>query len=189
MYVCKCKRRWSPKWREYIVYVALNNIDTGLCMFWKGPGSICHNLTNIYILLNHKAITSFNQNVACHWHPPIDREPIEFYNHIQKDRSTMSDHIHFSSVLHYNDVTIGLIASHITSLTIVYSAVYSDADQRKHLSPASLAFVRGFHRGPVASNAEYVSIWWRHHDRNSTGLSLVAHQPLIDMMWQILVRR
>ena len=52
---------------------------------------------------------------------------------------------------HYNDVTMGAIASQITSLTIVYSIVYSDADQRKHQSSASLAFVRGIHRGPVNS--------------------------------------
>ena len=39
------------------------------------------------------------------------------------------------------------IASQITSLTIVYSTVYSDAYQRKHQSSASLAFVRGIHRG------------------------------------------
>ena len=38
------------------------------------------------------------------------------------------------------------IASHITSLTIVYSIVYSDTDQRRHQSSASLAFVRGIHR-------------------------------------------
>ena len=43
------------------------------------------------------------------------------------------------------------IASLITSLTIVYSTVYSDADQRKHQSSASLAFVWGIHRGPVNS--------------------------------------
>ena len=43
------------------------------------------------------------------------------------------------------------IASQITSLTIVYSTVYSDVDQRKHQSSASLAFVRGIHRGPVNS--------------------------------------
>ena len=44
---------------------------------------------------------------------------------------------------HYNDVIMGTIASQITSLTIVYSIVYSNADQRKHQSSASLAFVRG----------------------------------------------
>ena len=36
-------------------------------------------------------------------------------------------------------------------LTIVYSSVYSGADQRKHQSSASLAFVRGIPRGPVNS--------------------------------------
>ena len=52
---------------------------------------------------------------------------------------------------HYNDVIMGSIASQITSLTIVYSTVYSSADQRKHQSSASLAFVRGIHREPVNS--------------------------------------
>ena len=46
---------------------------------------------------------------------------------------------------------MGAIASQITSLTIVYSTVYSDADQRKHQSSASLALVRGIHRSPVNS--------------------------------------
>ena len=57
--------------------------------------------------------------------------------------------------LHYNDVTMGTIASQITSLTIAYSAVNSDADQRKHQSSASLAFVRGIHRGPVNSTHKW----------------------------------
>ena len=52
---------------------------------------------------------------------------------------------------HYGDVIIVAITSQITSLTIVYSTVYSDTDQRKHQSSASLAFVRGIHRGPVNS--------------------------------------
>ena len=46
---------------------------------------------------------------------------------------------------------MGTIASQITSLTIAYSIVYSDAAQRKHQSSESLAFVRGIHRGPVNS--------------------------------------
>ena len=52
---------------------------------------------------------------------------------------------------HYGDVTMGAIASQITSLTIVYLTVYSGADQRKHQSSVLLAFVRGIHRGPVNS--------------------------------------
>ena len=43
------------------------------------------------------------------------------------------------------------MASQITSLMIVYSAVYSGIDQRKHQSSASLAFARGIHRSSVNS--------------------------------------
>ena len=44
---------------------------------------------------------------------------------------------------HNGDVIMGAIASQITSLTIVYSTVYADAD-KKNQSSASLVFVRGF---------------------------------------------
>ena len=48
---------------------------------------------------------------------------------------------------HYLDVIITTMASHITSLTVVYSTVYSDANQRKQSSASlSLAFVWGIHR-------------------------------------------
>ena len=63
-------------------------------------------------------------------------------------KTAFSDHY---SLYHYDDVIMGTIASQITSLAIVYSTVYLGADQRKHQSSASLAFVRGFHRGPVNS--------------------------------------
>ena len=47
---------------------------------------------------------------------------------------------------HCDDVIMTTMASQITSPTVVYSTVYSDADQRKHQSSASLAFVWGIHR-------------------------------------------
>ena len=47
---------------------------------------------------------------------------------------------------HHNDFIMGAMASQTPSLTIVYTTVYSGADQRKHQSSASLAFVRGIHR-------------------------------------------
>ena len=43
------------------------------------------------------------------------------------------------------------MASQINNLTIVYSTVNSDPDQRKHQGFASLAFVLGIHRWPVNS--------------------------------------
>ena len=68
-------------------------------------------------------------------------------NRPSKDRQINNS----NRLAHYSDVIMSGIASQITSLTIVYSTVYSDADQRKHQSSASLAFVRGIHRGPVNS--------------------------------------
>ena len=46
---------------------------------------------------------------------------------------------------------MGMMTSQITSFTIVYLTIYSDTDQRKHQSYASLAFVPGIHQGPVNS--------------------------------------
>ena len=51
----------------------------------------------------------------------------------------------------YNDDIMSTIASQTNSLTIVYSTIYSGADQRKHQSSMSLASVRGIHRWPVNS--------------------------------------
>ena len=62
----------------------------------------------------------------------------------------LSNHIHIN-LWHYNDVIMRAIAFQITSLTIVYSTVYSDVDQRKHQRSASLVFVRGIHRLPLNS--------------------------------------
>ena len=89
-----------------------------------------------------------------------------FTEHIRYISIDIPDHI---LKLHYNDVIMGMIASQITSLTIVYSTVDSGADQRKHQRPASLAFVRGIHREPVNSPHKWpvtrknVSFWWRHY--------------------------
>ena len=57
--------------------------------------------------------------------------------------------LHEKTLYHYSDVIMGTMASQLTSLTIVYSTVYSGAGQRKHQS--SLAFVRRIHRWPVNS--------------------------------------
>ena len=53
--------------------------------------------------------------------------------------------------VHYNDTIMSAMASQISCLTIVYSTVYSRADQRKHPSSASVVFVRGIHRWSVNS--------------------------------------
>ena len=92
--------------------------------------------------------------------------------------------------VHHTDVIMSLIASQITNLTIVYSTVYSDADQWKHQTYAPLTFVQGIHRDQWlprtrASNAENVSIWWRHHATIVFPMFDITHTPCIG---QILTR-
>ena len=68
---------------------------------------------------------------------------------------------------HHGDVIT--VASQITNLTIVYSTVWSDADQRQHQCSAFLACMCGEFTGDwwiPRTNGQYaenVSIWWRHH--------------------------
>ena len=54
-------------------------------------------------------------------------------------------------MIHYSNAIMGAMASHITSLTIFCSIVYSGTDQRKHQNSESLAFVWEIHRWPVNS--------------------------------------
>ena len=69
------------------------------------------------------------------------------------------------------EVIMGAMASQSTSLTIVYSTVYSK--ERKHQSSVLLAIcagnspMTGEFPAQMASNAENVSIWWRHHAKES----------------------
>ena len=70
-----------------------------------------------------------------------------------------------------NGVIMSTMASQITSLTIVYSTVYSRRRSKKTPKLRVTGLCEG--NSPVtgefpaqrASNAENVSIWWRHHDR------------------------
>ena len=82
--------------------------------------------------------------VVCRMLASIAREPViyDYWGNV-----THRDHTYWH--FHYYDVIMGAMASEITSLTTVYSTVYSGEDQRKHRSSASLAFVRGIHWWPV----------------------------------------
>ena len=77
------------------------------------------------------------------------------YTYVQLDflgmKITLPEWVANNIEIRYNDVIMGVMASQITSLTIVYSIVYLGADQRKHQSSASLAFVWWIHRRPVNS--------------------------------------
>ena len=78
------------------------------------------------------------------------------------------------SQYHYNGVIMGAMASQITSLTIVYSTVYSRRRSKKTSKVrltglcAGNSPVTGEFPTQMASNAEKVSIWWRHDFRDET---------------------
>ena len=72
----------------------------------------------------------------------------------------------FTYTLHWRHN--GAMASQITSLTIVYSTVYSGVDKKTIMLRvtglyAGNAPVTGKFPAQMASNSENVSIWWRHH--------------------------
>ena len=76
-----------------------------------------------------------NDNLRCHlwrqrWH--LDQWPKIWY--------------HSRWSIYYSDVIMSAMASQLTSVSTVCSFVCSGANQRKHQSPALLAFVRGIHR-------------------------------------------
>ena len=75
------------------------------------------------------------------------------YHACSSSKAHLGDTSYWVYISHYGDVIVGAIASQITSLTIVYSTVYSDADQ----FPAQMA-----------SDEENVSIWLRHHAYTGT---------------------
>ena len=89
--------------------------------------------------------------------------------------------------LHYTGVIMSAMVSQITSLTIVCSTVYTGTDQRKHQSSAGLCVgnspVTGEFPAQMASNAENVSIWWRHHELISVSKShLVTYTCIGDLV-------
>ena len=72
-------------------------------------------------------------------------------------------------IWHHNDVIMSALASQITSLTIIYSTVYSRRGSKKTSKfrvtglRARNSPVTGEFPAQRASNAEIASIWWRHH--------------------------
>ena len=114
-----------------------------MCLFSCGVVSFCVVIQNVS-----------NCNYLCPKYTLLHKEwisPITLKGIASITGSIYAYSIPWNHSYHYDDVIMGAIASLITSLTIVYSTVYSDADQRTHQSSASLAFVCGIHRGSVNS--------------------------------------
>ena len=76
----------------------------------------------------------------------------------------ISKFVHLKFPSHYNNLIMGVMASQITSLTVVYSTVYS---RRRSKKTSKLRWpVNSPHKGPVTWKN---SIWWRHHEISRGG--------------------
>ena len=82
-------------------------------------------------------------------------------------------------VSHFNDVIMSVIASQISGVSIVCSTVLT-CRSKKHQSSAATNFcaVTGEFPAQKASNAENISIWWRHHQSNQSSNVIVLHEIL-----------
>ena len=124
-------------------------VKTALQTTW--PDTCVHNLKCIFQKANLHCTFS---NLYCYWHnwQCVSSDYLNqlWYDlmHVRLQEALVSQGMF---ITHYNDVIMDATASQITSIASVYSAVWLDADQRKHQSSAALAFVRGIHRRPVNS--------------------------------------
>ena len=132
-----------PSWQRLIFNMGIPILARRLLYIETPHGSLTHELKNLEILSYWRVFQSWEWSDQC----------ISSYR--------------VQSVLnHYNNVTMGSIASQINSLTIVYSAVYwSKKTSKLRVTGLCAGYSPGTGEFPaqVASNAEYVSIWWRHH--------------------------
>ena len=159
----RCAWPGTPFWHKNITYTLLSCSKTLLC-FRRSYLCICI-LGILYIELVKRTSRFFLKLFLSESDIFCDDDGTQEFN-----KAFVCPACKWNKPAHYNDVIMGTMASQITRLTIVYSTVYSGADQRKHQISASLAFMLGIHPAVTgefpaqrASNAENVSIWWRHH--------------------------
>ena len=105
--------------------------------------------------------------------------------------------------LHYNDVIMSAMASQITSLTIVYSTVFFQVQIKENIKAPRHWPLCGEFTGDrwipaeKTSNAENVSIWWRHHVHQNLRrepfvlalLKLVPFSPQSTFAWCCWIRQ
>ena len=120
----------------------------------------CYFRYSFWLLLSLTLIDNYSTFLNC----PVD---------IVDARSILMHSIRYNCHNKYSDVIISAVASQLTSVSIVYSTVFSGADQRKHQSSESLAFVRSPvdspHKGPVTPFPFDDAIMIQHHiDSNRT---------------------
>ena len=119
------------------------NADSGYRPIW------CPHFPHVQDACPHMCRICWTENIrgTRHWGLNWQTKPSVHFLQLCVDvLYPIKKHIAVCGVSHYDDVIMTTIASQITSFTFVYSTVNSDADQRKHQSSTSLAFVCGINR-------------------------------------------
>ena len=144
-------QQWATLWLFLMMYLSFIIIDFSSLL---NPSSLLQADNNALIAINNAIIIISANQITISRNRITEINFMECNNHREQRYESL---LHFTdgqrdlSVSHYDDVIMDTIASQITSLTIVYSIVYSSTDLSKHQSSASLAFVWGIHRRPVNS--------------------------------------
>ena len=130
------------------MYMSIKSTNTRTWLKSHSGASLHQNTMYRYacrrILLNVLGVDWFNETWTLHCWFLGSHLSVKSGNSVRRLGKMYMTHasiFHRNYILYY--VIISATASQITSLKIVYSTVYSDADQRKQQSSASLAFVRG----------------------------------------------
>ena len=122
-------------------------------------------------------------NLHCYWVSP-DFYCCRFYRNVSEIIDTQRKwRLIWSTVHHYVDVIMGAIASQITSLTIVYSTVHSDADEENIKAPRHWPLCGEFtgEMFPLDDVIMYtkMGIWW----------VLLIHRYFADADWVLYLHR
>ena len=118
-----------------------------------------------YFLHNRSYLTNYISAFTCSrdkCHTPKYTAWHLFWNVIVDD----INYWHYQNINeHYIDVIMTTMASQITSLTVVYWTVYSDADQGKHKISAPLARTKGQLRGKCFHlvTSSWIAYPWNHN--------------------------
>ena len=149
---CEECRQWSVSTFRWISAqeTQLHCWRTGVTSFLHWPMDLCTPLcTGAEVDVLHLSWDAVGTGLVLH---------VEVFGRCWTTRATFGitaapDVIHHYKDMetYYSDVIMSAMASQITGVSIVYLTYCSGADQRKHQSSPSLAFVRGIHRWPVNS--------------------------------------
>ena len=135
---------WSCSWR-WILY---NMTSFILCKnLWQRSSIFeCHRfLKDTWeCCIFYSYFITFTQNFTHYFEGSCHEQ---LYEYISSSYSLIYQDV----IVHYSDVIMDTLGSQLTSLTIVYSTMYSGTDQRKQQSSVALTFAWGIHRWLVNS--------------------------------------